>query len=357
VTALIGNNGARLGAGERELLYDHFVAVDGSPYIQLREGRMVHATDYIAAKAVEFIAGQSTSRPWLLEVSFFAPHADDGDPQQYVPPTRYADLYQGIDHPDPPLSDPAFFAGLPAFLQDNLNRERWYWRWTPDLADGMLSSYLAMIHGVDDAVGEILDAIGRFGFRDDTVVVLYSDHGCFVGERGYAGKWLAYEPSIRLPLIVTDPRGIAGAAGSVIDEIVLNIDLPETILELAGVDIPAAMQGRSLVPLLQGAVPDWRVDTFLEHSWTSPPVYVIPRHESLRTERFTYIHYIDHGREELYDLVLDPDQGVNLAGEPGWDDELESLRRRTIELRDLYAGLIFADGFEGGDTGAWTGER
>lgn len=353
VTALVGNNGARLDAERRQLLYDHFLAVDGTPYIQLREGEMVHATDFIAAKAVEFITAQHPSQPWLLEVSFFAPHADDGDPQQYVPPSRYADLYQGIDHPEPPLADPAFFAGLPVFLQENLNRDRWYWRWTPALYDGMLSSYLAMVRGIDDAVGLILDAIENSGFRDTTVVILVSDHGCFVGERGYAGKWLAYEPSIRMPLVVSDPRGIAGGTGSVVDKIVLNIDLPETILELAGVGIPPAMQGRSLVPLLDGASPDWRVDAFLEHSWTSPPVYVIPRHESLRTEHYAYIHYVEHEREELYDLLLDPDEAVNLVGEPGWEDELEQLRERTIELRDLYAGLIFADGFDDGNLSAW----
>lgn len=351
VTALIGRNGVHLDAQRRELLYDHFLRVDGSPYIQVREEELIHATDYIADKAVEFISDRGTDQPWQLTVAFYAPHADDVDPQQFVPPERYSDLYQGINHPDPPLSDPAFFDGLPVFLRDCLNRERWFWRWTPDLYDGMLSSYLAMVRGIDDAVGQILTAIDDGGFADDTVVILVSDHGTFIGERGYAGKWLGYEPSIRMPLIILDPR--APRTSGVVVELVLNLDLPETILELAGLPIPDIMQGRSLVPLLHGEVTDWRTDTLIEHSWTSPPEYVIPRHEGLRTAGLKYINYIDHGREELYELVTDPDESVDLVADPGWSSELEVLRDRTAELRDLYAGLIFRDGFEDGDPSAW----
>ena len=353
VTGFVGNNGEGLDLARQQLLFDHFLEVDGSPYIQVREGELNHATDYVARKAVDFITQRLIDEPWLLTVAFHAPHAEDGDPRQFIPPERWTDLYQGINHDDPPLSDPAFFDALPVFLQQNLNRERWFWRWTPNLYDTMLSSYLAMVHGVDDAIGEILDAIDAGGFADKTVVILIGDNGSFIGERGYAGKWLAYEPSIRIPLIVSDPR-ISGAAGGLrVDRLVLNLDLPETILDLAGVEIPAVMQGRSLVPFLHGENPEWRSDAFLEHTWTRPPQYVIPRHESLRTDHLKYIHYIDDGREELYDLGVDPDEGVNLAGDPAWSDELQVLRQRTVELRDLYAGLLFSDGFESGDTTAW----
>ncbi len=352
VTGFIGKNGAELDEERQELLFDFFLQVDRSPYIEIREGVLIHATDYMAHKAVEFIADQSASQPFLLEVAFNAPHAEDNDPRQFIPPERFADLYQDIVHAQPPLSDPAFFDTLPIFLQEGLNRTRWFWRWTPELFDSMMSSYLAMVHGVDAAVGEILEAIDAHGFADNTVVILISDNGAFIGERGFAGKWLAYDPSIRIPLIVCDPRPGA-LRGQMVEELVLNLDLPETILDLAGIEAPAVMQGRSLAPLLRGEQPAWRIDTFLEHSWTRPPQAVIARHESLRTDHLKYIHYVDHGREELYDLSTDPDEGTNLAGDPEWMIELENLRNRTVELRKLYAGLVFEDGFESGDLTEW----
>jgi arylsulfatase A-like enzyme len=353
VTGFIGKNGTGLDEVRQQLLYDYHLQVNQSPYIQMREGELIHASDYMANKAAEFIAAQSATKPFLLEVAFHAPHAEDGDPRQFIPPERFTDLYQGIDHPDPPLSDPAFFNTLPIFLQEILNRTRWFWRWTPELSDGMMSSYLAMIHGVDVAVGEILVAVDDHGFSDNTVVILIGDNGAFIGERGYAGKWLAYDPSIRIPLIISDQR--AGALrGRMVEEISLNLDLPETILDLAGVEIPAAMQGHSLAPFLRGEQPTWRTDTFLEHSWTRPPQVVIARHESLRTDHLKYIHYVDHGREELYDLRTDPNEATNLADDPAWSAELGHLRDRTVELRKLYAGLVFKDGFESGDLAAWT---
>lgn len=352
VTGFVGQNGINLNEERRQLLFEHYQQVNRTPYLQVRDGELIHATDYMAKKAVEFIEAQRSAQPFLLTVAFHAPHAEDGDPQQFIPPVRFADLYQGIDHPEPPLSDAAFFNGLPIFLQESLNRVRWFWRWTPELYDSMLSSYLAMIHGVDDAVGEILLALDANGFYDNTVVILVSDNGAFIGERGFAGKWLAYEPSIRIPLIISDLRSGEGMRGSTVHEIVLNLDVPETILDFAGVEIPSVMQGRSLRPFVQGSSPVWRTDTFLEHTWTRPPTAVIPRHESLRSEEMKYIHYIDHGREELYDLDTDPHEAVNLAGDAAWSYELLSMRERTVELREFYSGLLFADGFESGDTTA-----
>ena len=349
-TGFVGKNGAGLDAERIELLFDEFVPVS-LPYIQIRDGEEIHGTDYIARKAAEFIA--HADEPFMLTVWFNAPHAEDGNPVQFVPPARYDHLYAGIDFPDPPTSDPGFFLGLPEFLQQSLNRVRWFWRWTPELYDPMMSRYLAMITGIDDAVGEILEQSAASGVADRTVVLLMSDNGYFVGERGFAGKWLAYEPSILTPFLIYDPRADRPLQGRVLPQLVLNVDLPETILELAGIEIPAAMQGRSLVPLLEGEDPVWRQDFFIEHSFTSPPSIAIPRHQSLRTESLKYIHYVEHSQEELYDLRLDPYETTDLAGEPEYQAQLEALRQRTIELRDFYAGVIFTDGFESGDTSAW----
>lgn len=98
----IGKNGTRLDEERQELLFDDYHQVDITPYIQIREGELNHATDYTARKAVDFIDGQSSAQPFLLTVAFHAPHAEDGDPRQFIPPERLTDLYQGVDHPDPP---------------------------------------------------------------------------------------------------------------------------------------------------------------------------------------------------------------------------------------------------------------
>ena len=351
-TGFVGKNGAQLDAVRADLLFDEFVPVTRNPYIQVREGELIHATDYTGKKAVELIG--SMSEPFMLTVWFNAPHAEDNDPAQFVPPERYQDLYGGIDFPDPPTSEPEFFLGLPAFLQGSLNRVRWYWRWAPEIYDSMMSRYLAMITGIDDAVGQILGKLVESGVADHTVVIFMSDNGYFIGERGFAGKWLAYEPSIRAPLLIYDPRAAEGDRGRSLDQLVLNIDIPETILDYAGIAVPEKMQGRSIADLIRGEISGWRQDFFIEHSFTQPPESVIPQHESLRTERMKYINYTEYGYEELYDFLLDPFEENDLAGEPGYQNDLVALRQRTLELKALYSGVIFSDGFESGDTDTWS---
>ncbi len=349
-TGFVGKNGAQLDDERVELLFDDFVPVT-LPYIQVRDGEEIHATDYTGQKAADWIGG--AVEPFMLTVWFNAPHAEDNNPGQFVPPERYQDLYSGIDFPDPPTSDPDFFLALPEFLRESLNRDRWHGRWTPELYDPMMSRYLAMIKAVDDAVGEVLEALQTSGVADRTVVIFMSDNGYFAGERGFAGKWLAYEPSIRVPFLIYDPRAGTDRRGRTLSQLALNVDVPETILDLAGVEIPRSMQGQSLVPLLAGEDPEWRHDVFVEHSFNSPPNFIIPPHESLRTASLKYVHYVEQAYEELFDLSLDPHEADDLAGEPGHQAQLEALRQRTRVLRDLYAGVIFADGFESGDASAW----
>ena len=128
----------------------------------------------------------------------------------YIWPAAMDTLYTDPAIPDPPLSDPAFFDALPPFLSDpeiNLNRFRWFWRFdTPDKAERMTTGYFRMISGVDAVLGLIRDELEQLGLADNTLLILMGDNGYFLGERGYAGKWLPYEPSIRVPLLVFDPR-------------------------------------------------------------------------------------------------------------------------------------------------------
>ena len=149
-----------------------------------------------------------------------------------------------------------------------------------------------------------------------------------------ADKWLMYEPSIRVPLIVFDPRLPDSARGKSAELMTLNIDLAPTLLDYAGVPIPGAVQGKSLRPLVRGERPaDWRKDWFYEHH-TQPKI--LPPSEGVRTEQWKYVRWMaaEPNVEELYDLRADPQEEHDLAADPAHHDTLERLRRRWAEFRD-----------------------
>ena len=338
-TGFIGKFGVNTEPGATESMFDTYVPFSAHPYLREQEdGTVRHLTDITADSAVEFLRSADPTSPFSLTVSFNAPHADDGDERQFFWPEALDGLYSDTPIPDPPLSEPAFFDALPEFLQEaSLNRVRWYWRFdTPEKAQEMTRGYLRMITGVDAAIGRILGELESLGIADNTIVLLMGDNGYFLGERGYAGKWLPYDLSIHVPLIFFDPRIEEESRGALPTLPVLNIDIAPTLLDLAGVEVPSSMQGRSLTPLLAGESPaDWRTDFFVEHLFKHPE---IPKHEGVRGERYKYARYFEQVPvyEELYDLLDDPLETRNLAGNPDYLEILTRLRRRTNELKAEY---------------------
>lgn len=338
-TGFIGKFGVNTGRGATGRMFDVFQPLSPAPYLKRQEdGSTRHLTDITADRAIEYL--RSTDQdPFALTLSFNAPHADDGDERQFIWPAAMDSLYSDLVIPDPPLSDPAFFDALPEFLKDaSLNRIRWHWRFdTPEKAQQMTRGHYRMISGVDAAIGRVLDELESLDIAENTVVVLMGDNGYFLGERGYAGKWLPYDLSIHVPLIVFDPRVSNELRGTVPTQLALNIDIAPTLLDLAGVEAPSSMQGKSLVPLLSGESPsEWRTDFFVEHLFDHPQ---IPKHEGVRGERFKYARYFEQipVYEELYDLLADPMETRNLAGDSDYFEILTELRRRTDELRAKYA--------------------
>lgn len=335
-TGFVGKFGVATEPGSVEQMFDTYVPFTAHPYLREQEGGSVrHLTDITADSALEFLRSADLTNPFALTVSFNAPHADDGDERQYIWPEAMDGLYSDTPVPDPPLSEPAFFDALPEFLKEaSLNRVRWYWRFdTREKAQQMTRGYLRMITGVDAAIGRILGALELLDIADNTIVLLMGDNGYFLGERGYAGKWLPYDLSIRVPLIVFDPRVEEESRGALPALPVLNIDIAPTLLDLAGVEIPVSMQGRSLAPLLAGeSSRAWRTDFFVEHLFDHPE---IPKHEGVRGARYKYARYFEQEPvyEELYDLLTDPLETRNLAGESAYLEILAQLRRRTDELR------------------------
>jgi N-acetylglucosamine-6-sulfatase len=172
-----------------------------------------------------------------------------------------------------------------------------------------------MLLAVDESLGRIREALVRAGKLDDTVIVLTSDHGYFYGEHGLnEERRLAYEEAIRVPLLVRYPRRVR--AGLAPDRFALGIDLAPTLLELGRAAPDPGVDGRSLVPLLEGRDAPWREAFLIEYySDTVFPRILRMGYDAVRTERYKLIRYRDlQGMDEFYDLQQDPLELRNLIG-------------------------------------------
>jgi len=200
----------------------------------------------------------------------------------------------------------------------------------PRSLEELVKDHYAGVESNDEDVRLVLDALGPK--LDDTIVMLSSDHGFFLGEHTFYDKRLMYEPSIRVPMMIRYPRRIP--AGTVREEMVLNIDAPATLLDLVGLPTPSTMQGRSFLTLASGrAVPDWRKDWLYEY-YEYPGYENVRPHRGVRTERYKYIHFFLEPQEyELYDLQTDPNEDHNLYGQSGYEQLTAQLRTRLEELR------------------------
>ncbi|MBN2312253.1 MAG: sulfatase [Candidatus Hydrogenedentes bacterium] len=300
---------------------------DGSPHLTRRMGDDVE----------HFLRTCGSKYPFCLSVSFKAPHVQDQDPRQYLYDPAFGDLYKDDAIPVPKTASPEYFEALPPLLRDSEARRRWEMRFsTPEKYQESVKGYYRLINGVDAVVGRMLATLAELGYDENTVIVYTSDNGMYLGERGLAGKWFMHEESIRVPLIIRDPRLPHGRRGARRAQMTLTNDLMPTILDLAGVDAPANLQGRSLRPLLErGRVP-WRSDWFYEHPFEHAR---IPRSEGVRTERESYARYLDTDPlyEELYDLAKDPDETRNQAADPAHAPAVDALRGRWQAWRDALA--------------------
>jgi len=198
-----------------------------------------------------------------------------------------------------------------------------------------ISDYMRVVSALDDQVGRVLEALDRAGLASNTVVVYSSDQGFFLGDHGWFDKRWMYEESLRTPLIVRWP-GVA-RAGTSNHDLVMNLDLAETFLDLAGAPIPASMQGRSIVPLLQGRTPaDWR-DAIYYQYFEYPGWHAVRRQYGIRTARYKLIHYYEVGEWELFDLEKDPEELRSLYADESHREIRRGLESKLAALRKQYA--------------------
>jgi arylsulfatase A-like enzyme len=333
-TGFVGKFGVAVEKGVQQEMFD-FTMLDNLPHVQKIKGVERHMTEVEGEAVIEFLRGVKPGQPFCLAWCPWAPHADDDNPKQYFWPPGVDDFYKDVAIPVPEMAAPAYYDRQPDFLKNTMSRTRWGWRFdTPEKYQTMVKGYYRMISGIDMVVGRITAELERLGLDRNTIIIYAGDNGYFLGERGYADKWLMYDLSIKVPLVIYDPRAPREARGLVKNDMVLNIDLSPTMMDLAGVAIPSLAQGRSLKPLLGRTAPAWRTEIFCEELWDHPE---IPQSECVRTDRWKYIQYPKHPEYvELFDLRSDPDEKENLAGDPRFARELADLRTRcNRRIKDL----------------------
>jgi len=354
-TGFVGKFGVGVATKPQEL-FDSFTPTNRNPYLKKQaDGTERHLTDIEADHAIEFIQSAGTDKPWCLSLSFNAPHAEDNDPRQYIWAKESDGLYSDLVVTPPATMSPSFFEGQPEFLKSSESRKRFKWRFDePEKYQQMVRGYFRMITDVDRAIGRVRTALQRAGVADNTVILFTADNGYFLGDRGFADKWYIYEESIRVPMIIVDPRQ-KQPRGVTSDLPALNVDLAPTMLDLAGVAVPKQYQGTSLLPLVKGQTPaNWRKDFFYEHLMDAGgpkafnPNTWIPKSEGVRTEQFTYVRWFQQEPlvEELYDHQADFHCTKNLINDPALADVANRLRQRTTELRDRYGGAWVSNAAE-----------
>ena len=210
------------------------------------------------------------------------------------------------------------------------NEEGKKWRYQNYIKD-----YLACVKSVDDNIGRVLTYLKENNLEENTVIVVTSDQGFYLGDHGFFDKRFIYEESLRMPFMVKYPERIK--AGSVNEDIITNIDFAPTLLELAGITTTQKMQGTSFVPVLEGNTPkDWQ-DAMYYHYYEFPFWHHVQPHYGIRTQKYTLAHfYYNIDVWELYDLEKDPNQMNNIYNDPNYTSTITELKAKLKNLMIKY---------------------
>ena len=309
----------------------------------------------------DFLDSRPRDKPFALLLNFNVPHGAgtssmelrDSDPALYR--TAYRDKLDEIELPSTYIAEKDIVTPkIPKSVYNGEYISQYNYVKTPDDMKERTIRTIQTVTGIDKLLGKLLDELEEQGIADDTIIVFTSDHGLLHGEHGLAGKVFLYEPSIRIPLLVYDPRKSGAKVAPTSEALVALVDIAPTLLELVGVPVPREVQGKSLEPLMRGAEAKWRDVLFLENNMT---IQNYPRIEGVRTQRWKYVRYFDKAKdqeyenmllasingeepvyEELFDLANDPTESQNLVSEPARGEILEMLRAKNAVLVKQFRG-------------------
>ena len=318
-----------------------------------------YVTDLITDDCIDWLNGRDPDRPFALFCHHKAPH------RHWEPDAKHFTMYEDetIPYPESFTDDMSGRAevvqavkmrmmdldpvlDLKATVPPGLSiDEEIEWRYQRYIKD-----YLRVVASIDDNVGRLLDYLDEQGIADNTIVVYTSDQGFFLGDHGWFDKRLMYEESLSMPLLIQYPDRIA--AGSVCDDIVVNVDFGPTLLDLCGVDSAAHVQGRSFAELITGDdVEGWPTSMYYRYWMHNDGSHACPAHYGVRTKTHKLICYYNDPLDqpgangpandvewELFDLVADPLEMHNLYGQPGTEaltaELLAELHRLQAEVGD-----------------------
>ncbi|HEX7090313.1 MAG TPA: sulfatase [Longimicrobiales bacterium] len=297
-----------------------------------------YTTDILTDFALEWLGRQATNgrqQPFLLILSHKAVHAE------FVPAERHAGRYRDapIPYPATMANTESNYRGKPRWVYD----QRFGWHGVDYAYHGALDfdtfyrRYAETLLALDESIGRVLEFLRQSGLASSTLVLYMSDNGFSLGEHGLIDKRHAYEESIRIPMLAWAPGFIA--PGSAPEELVRNIDIAPTVLELAGVRPRGVVDGRSILPVLTGRAGEWDSELLYEYYWE----YAFPHTPTtfaLRDGRYKYIFY--HGiwdLSELYDLETDPEERINLIHVPAYRSRVEAMRDRLWDLLEATDGM------------------
>lgn len=287
----------------------------------------LHNTNWTVNQALEFLRKRDPSCPFFLIVSFVAPHPP------LVPPAFYMERYLRMEMPGPVIGDWAIPPDNEGLGQDVSSRNV---KLTGEALNSCRAGYYGLINHVDDQIRRILnpiDGIDRMT-GNNTVVLFTSDHGEMLGDHYLFRKSLPYEGSSRIPLLVRGPEYLGMKKGLVPEHAVCLEDVMPTILDMAGVEIPDTVEGKTLLPLMRGENIKWRTYIHLEHSGI---------HHSLTDGKEKYIWFVRDGREQYFDLLKDPMECHDLINDPKESTKISQWRKVLIqELKNRPEG--FTDG-------------
>lgn len=297
----------------------------------------------------DFLVRRDDSRPFALSINFNLPHeASIGRMgQKETDPDMYRELYNEV------RGDQVMPIGYPnpVSLPENVFRQDELMPYYQNLKEKALIEKMTRmsraVTAIDNFVGQLRQDLIDLGIADNTILVFASDHGLLLGEHGLGGKTFLYEESVRIPMIVYSPHFEGDTVGRVVQEFVVGQDVPATILELCGLDVPESYQGESMVPLIEGKSVEWRQEVFCESLFTQQGY---PRMEAVRGKKWKYIRYFSKENdrnlylpdasingeqpiyEELFNMETDPNEQVNLASNPEYASVLSAYRDRCQEL-------------------------
>lgn len=295
-----------------------------------------YITDELTDYAVDWMESQRDSnKPFFLYLSHKAVHANFTPAERHQ--GKFADL--PFKRPASEANTEENYAGKPRWLEDQ--RNSWHgvdFPYHSDLdIEKYYKSYCEALCAVDDSVGRVMEQLKKMGIYDDTLVIYMGDNGFMFGEHGLIDKRVAYETSIRVPMLMQCPNLFSG--GSVVEQVVANIDVAPTIMEAMGLQKPPHMDGQTMTPLAQGKQVPWREYFLYNYYWEknfpqSPTVF------ALRGQKYKYITYYGlWDTDELYDLESDPNEARNLINEPEMAEVVSDMEQRLYAMMDELGGM------------------